>query len=720
MRKSFFVFVIAFVSGGILFSQTRKEWLEYAEASYKISDYASAVVYYQKVLDPGTSHSRDYLFPYDVRTFVLPLDSTQKDTGAVTPQDTTMPKNITQRIGYDYVVHRIAECYRLLRNYDQAETWYRKAIKNDDKKYPEDRMWFGMVLMMNKKYHDALQIFESITGDSTQTGSYEYKRAKTGALSCYFAMDSNSTKKNTVVSLLDTNVNSSRASATFAAAFNEANIEMLITSARKDSKVNPADKKEEQEDPFYLCDIFTITKNGESWTTPTSLEGSVNTGMHEGSPFISINKDMLFFTRWNPADPKECHIYLARFMNGKWLQPMKLQGVNVDGYRSMNPCLNQEEDKIFFASDRPGGKGKMDIWYCSLDENGNPGNPINLGNNVNTPENEVSPYFHGKGNTLYFSSDGHMGLGGLDIFKSYATETDTVWGQPVNMKGPINSSKDDAYFIIMNDQSTAYYSSDREQCTNCGPEPTYCYKVFQVVKNPPVFSISGVVYNSETNEVMPNSLVTFKDVGFNREPMMFITDEKGYYETPLPEDAEWFMKAQKNRFFGDGASVSTKGKSESEKFIQDFYLTPIPGGEIVIEGIEYDFDKATLRPRSKQILDTLADFLTLNDHVSVQISAHTDTRGSDSYNLDLSKRRAKSVVEYLITKGIDAKRLTSEGYGETVPWSYTDKDGKVITHDQQFINALRSTVEKESAHQKNRRTTFKVVGETKIEIKYKN
>ncbi|MCC7301048.1 MAG: OmpA family protein [Bacteroidia bacterium] len=720
MKKLLSVFFLFYLCGGLAFSQTRKEWLQYAEDAYKVGDYASAVEYYQRVIEPGTMHSRDYLFPYDIRTFVPPLDSTGTDTSKVMQEDTSVVKNITQRIGYDYVVHRVAECYRLIRNYDKAEIWYRKSLKIDEKRYPEDKMWFGMILMTNKKYHDALQIFESITADSLLKGSYQYKRASAGALSCYFAMDSNSTKKNTVISLMDTTVNSPKASATFATAFAEMNVEMLITSARKDGKVTNTEDKEEQEDPFYLCDIFTITKNGQSWTAPMLLEGNVNTGMHEGSPYLSVNKDMLFFTRWNPADPKECHIYLARYMNGKWLQPMKLPGVNVDGYRSMNPSLNFEEDKIYFASDRPGGKGKMDIWYCSLDENGNPGTPVNLGSNINSSENEVSPFYSSKTTTLYFSSDGHMGFGGLDIFKTYATETDTVWGQPVNMKGPVNSSKDDAYFVILNDQKTAYFSSDREQCVGCGPEPTYCYKVYEVVKNPPIFSISGVVYNSETNEVIPNALVSFKDVGFNREPMMFITDDKGYYETPLPEDAEWFIKAQKNKFFSDAASVTTKDKTESESFIQDFYLTPIPGGEIVIEGIEYDFDKATLRPRSKQILDTLADFLTLNEHVSIQISAHTDTRGSDSYNLDLSKRRAKSVVEYLITKGIDPKRLTSEGYGETVPWSYTEKDGTVVTHSQKFINALKTTKEKEAAHQKNRRTTFKVVGETKIEIKYKN
>ncbi len=736
MKMRRVITILALLCGFVsAFSQTRKEWLIHADEAFKLEDYPSAAYYYQKVLDPGTHGSRDYLFPYDIKAFIAPLDSTPADStvkptsadSVVKPipgdtvakplvVDSNMPKNITQRIGYDYVVHRIAECYRLMRDYDNAELWYAKAVKTESKKFPNDRVWYGMMLMTNKKYTEAQAIFESITADSTKKNTYTYKRARTGLLGCYFALDTNSFKKETEISILDTNVNSSDASAVFASGFYEASIELLVTSARKGGKVT--DPKDKEEDPYYLCDIYLISRKDQGWKKPEMFEGPINTGMHEGAPVISINKDMLFFTRWNPLDAKDCGIWMSRFMNGKWLEASKLPNVNIDGYKSMHPSLSFEEDKLYFSSNRPGGKGGMDIWYVTIDDAGNPGMAINLGSNVNTTENEVSPFYHSKTTTLYFASDGHLGIGGLDIFKAYASETDTTWTKPVNMKSPVNSSRDDAYFIILNDQKTAYFSSDREKCTGCNPS-AYCYKLFEVVKNPPVFSISGKVFDKETGLVIQGSLVTFKDVAQNLQPFLLITNDSGYYESPLPEDFEFFIKAQKNKYFADATSVSTKGFTESQHFIRNFYLVRIPAGEIVIEGIEYDFDKATLRPRSKQILDTLAMFLELNNQVSIEINSHTDIRGSDQYNLVLSDARAKSCMDYLITKGIDPERLKSKGYGETTPFAFKDKDGNETKYDEPYIKALRTENEREAAHQKNRRTSFVVTGETKIQIRYK-
>jgi OmpA-OmpF porin, OOP family len=712
MRKIFSL-ALLFLFSVMVYGQTRKEWLAYADAAFENRDYSSAAYYYQKVIDPGTHHSRDYIFPYVIRTWIPPLDSTRKDSASVpTPVDSTqqVPKNITQRIGYDYVVHQIATCYRLMRDYEKAETWYAKAVQQNIARYPEDKLYYGYSLMENQKYKEALSVFESIGADTLSPDKALQKMAKTGALSCYFALDSNSFKPATKIKILDTVVNSPKATATFASGFYGDNLELVVTSARGDSKVK--DPKNKLENPYYLCDLYTIQKQDNSWSSPKNLDAPINTPWHEGAGVLSINRDMFFFTRWNPENPKECFIYLTRFMNGRWLEPMKLPSINLEGYRSMQPSLNQEEDKLFFASDRPGGKGGMDIWYCEIDENGNPGNPNNVGSNINTPGNEFSPFYHSKTTTLYFASNGHVGLGGLDIFKSYGTETDTVWSAPVNMKAPINSSKDDAYFIIQNDQKTAYFSSDRDRCVGCDPV-SWCYKIYEVEKNPPFFNISGTVYNATNNEPIPNALVTFKDVLGNLQPFFFITNEKGYYETPLPQEFEFFIKAQKNKFFGDAASISTLGKTESEDFVQDFYLTPIPAGEIVIPGIEYDFDKATLRPRSKEILDSLAMFLELNNNLVVQINSHTDFRGSDSYNLQLSKERAKSCVDYLISKGIAPERLFSEGFGETAP--FVMPDGTVLT--EQYINGLRTTDLKEAAHQRNRRTSFNVVKEGEIRSK---
>lgn len=174
----------------------------------------------------------------------------------------------------------------------------------------------------------------------------------------------------------------------------------------------------------------------------------------------------------------------------------------------------------------------------------------------------------------------------------------------------------------------------------------------------------------------------------------------------LKYDREYFMKAQKNKYFADAASVATKGKTETTHFEQDFFLNKIPDSEIEIEGIEYDFDKATLRPKSKENLDKIVDLLNLNDNLSIMINSHTDSRGSDEYNLRLSQSRAQSCVDYLISKGIKKERLIAKGWGETDPLIKQDAIDQMVPKSEEF----------EAAHQKNRRTAFKVVGETDINI----
>jgi OmpA-OmpF porin, OOP family len=393
---------------------------------------------------------------------------------------------------------------------------------------------------------------------------------------------------------------------------------------------------------------------------------------------------------------------VSRFFNNQWLPGLKLNNnVNAEGYSSMQPWLSFDGTKLFFASDRPGGKGKMDIWVCPIDESGNAGPPVNLGPAINTPEDEVSPSWHDKTTTLYFSSDGHVGLGGLDIYKAYAADEDTIWNTPINMCAPINSNRDDSYFILQRDQRVGYFSSDRKECEGCAGGS--CFRIYRIEKEPLAFSIKGKAYNAETNEPMANALLTFKDIDDNLKPFYIITDETGSYSSILREDMEFYIKAQKNKFFGDAASASTKGLTESKEFEQDFFLTPIPAGDIVIPGIEYDYNSATLRPQSKIILDSLVDFLNLNNNISIEISSHTDTRGSDEYNLKLSNERAKSVVDYLISKGIDPGRLIAQGYGETKP----------LISDAELAK-LKRNEDKEAAHQKNRRTAFRTTKEDAI------
>jgi OOP family OmpA-OmpF porin len=293
-------------------------------------------------------------------------------------------------------------------------------------------------------------------------------------------------------------------------------------------------------------------------------------------------------------------------------------------------------------------------------------------------------------------------MGGLDIFKSTLNVDDSVYAFPKNLGRPINSSKDDAYFILDRLQAKGYFSSDREDCPGGN-----CYDIYEFENEPINFDISGYVTDDATGAPIPSALVTIKDVHNDIESLFLITDDKGYYSSPLTENMDYFLKAQKKGYQASSASATTKGLTESAHIERDFVLSKIPEQDIVIEGIEYDLNKATLRPKSLEILDKIYDYLQLNDNFSIEINAHTDTRGSDKLNLKLSQARAKSCVDYLIRKGIAKDRLIATGYGETQPLIPDSEIDKMVPKSDEF----------EEAHQKNRRTAFKILKEADLKSK---
>lgn len=668
-----------------LFSQTKREFLEYADAAFKNGDYITAINFYQRVIDKSTA--ADFTRPYEVKPFMAPA---KKNTDS---KDTAKTKKVVADPREVYVTHQIAESYRLNRDYVNAEIWFKKSVELDSEQYPLEKYWYGDALMKNEKYGAANIQLDEVMTLAENKDSVIFNLAKLKIAGCYLAIDTANIRKGVVISELDSMFNAG--TATFAVSYYGDNNTVQFTSARETSTISDPKKQQAK----FICDIYTLHKGADDkWGNLKKIEGPVDTDTHEGAGFLTLDKSSFYFTRWSTTNKNECGIYLCKQMNDKWLAAEKLNdNVNLAGYKTMHPTLSPDGSILYFSSNRPGGFGKMDLWYVNLDDDGRPiGNPINMGKLFNTPEDEVTPFFHYYTSTLYFSSDGHPGYGGLDVFKS-SFNSDSLWSKPKNMGAPINTSKDDVYFILDRSQQNGFVASDRKNCADCNAGA--CLKVYQIGKDPNVFDIRGTVYNAETNEIIPNALITFKDIRGDREDVYLITDAEGKYFSPLEENWDLFIKAQKNKYFGDGGNVSTVGLTESKHFIKDFFLSPIPQGDIVIPGIEYDYDKATLRPASKKILDDLYDFLVLNNNLSVEISSHTDERGSDAYNMKLSQERAKSVVDYLIEKGIPKERLVAQGYGET--------------------KLLIPKAQTEEEHQKNRRTAFRPIKEGVIQDKWK-
>jgi outer membrane protein OmpA-like peptidoglycan-associated protein len=415
----------------------------------------------------------------------------------------------------------------------------------------------------------------------------------------------------------------------------------------------------------------------------------------------------------DPANANETKIYGSKKLNGAWLEPYMLDPhVNLDGFRSLTPSLSPKGDRLYFSSNRPGGEGGLDLWYVKLTPDGRTGKANNLGNKINTGGNEYAPFFHEVSQTLYYSSSGHIGFGGQDIFFNEWNEDAAAFGQTTNAGAPINSSADDSYYIIDSKLENGFVTSNREICIECDSVYSLrvqCNKIYRVTRPEIQFAINGYVYDKETNEIIPNAKVEFKDVSYEWDHFEIFTDENGYYEHDLIPNLELFMRANQIDFFADKALVTTIGETESKIFKQDFYLEKIPKGEITIEGIEYDFDSANLRPESELILDNLIEFLELNDNLVIEIRSHTDQRGSDSYNLKLSQRRAQSVVDYLIAHNIPMERLVPKGYGETKPVEIADENGEVTAMTIAHIASLKIKGDREIAHQRNRRTAFFVL-----------
>lgn len=692
-------------------AQSRREWMLSGDQAFAKSDYKLALVCYQHVVTFMPGSDRDLVTPYECRPYVPPrktVDSAalQAATRKVDSSKAQLPPVQGNDPRTRYVTHRIADCYRLLHDYDNAELWYGLAVQLSDNRFPDVRYWYGLSLISNAKYADAAKQLETYLSELPKDDP-RAEQVVARINGCLFAQDTSHVKRAVQAWPLDSVINAGTTA--FSATYFSNSDQLLFTSGRP-GNVSSSARKEQGFDA-YSTDVYLATRVNGIWQPPVQMTtnlGVLNTPANEGAASVSFGLQHLFFTRWSD-DGKECAIFLSRSVGEEWLAPLKLNSaVNVPGARAMHPCFSNDGTTLYFSSDRPGGMGGFDIWSVVLDDDGTASNPVNMGPLINTPGDEITPFFHFTSGTLFYSTNGMGGFGGFDIVKTAFSAEDSVWSQPRNMNAPFNSSRDDAYFVLDRTQQEGYFSSDRDKCATCGPSGNgYCYRAFQFQNEPLVFNLKGHVYNVETNAPIGNALLTFKDIRGDQETFYVITDSAGYYETPLTMNQELYIKAQKNKFFGDATNLSTVGLTDSKEFEHDFFLTPIPAGEIVIPGIEYDFDKATLRPESKKILDDLVVFLELNDNISVEISSHTDARGSDKYNERLSQDRAKSCVDYLISKGISADRLAAKGYGEKQPLI-----------KEADINKLATEEEREAAHQRNRRTAFRPVREGVIMEKW--
>lgn len=678
-------------------SQSRKIWLYHADEFYSHADYQNALLNYQNALS-DTSGLQSMIIPYEVNNSKQQLKNkgTEIDSNRVVPIK-------------DYIEHQIGMCF--IRTYDYKKAEIHFSAKKTLDSYPEDLYQLAVAQMNVNQHETAISNFETYIASERYSDTL-LRSAQLCINGCNYAMDASNEHEKVIVEIADTNV-FNKGTASFAPMFFGKENRLMFTSARDGGVLFDPEKQESA----YLCDLYWTEMSADSsWQLAKNFGRPLNSGQHDASGTLSKN-NVIYYTRWNDEDRSEQYIYLARMVDLKFYEAFKLpESVNLSGYRSINPFVSADGKTLYFSSNRPGGEGGMDLWKIQLDETGNiSGEAINLGRPINSELDEVSPFFHDVSSVLFFSSNGHNSIGGLDIYKASYDKRYRVYGAPENLGIPINSSKDDAYMIWDEMMNYGYFSSDRQECEN-----GHCYDIYKVKNEPIQIFLEGYAYDDDTGDALPNTSLLFKDIDFVFDPFEVMTDENGFYKKELGKNQEIFIKATKPSYFADAASVNTKPITSSTTLIQDFYLRPIPTDEIEIDGIEYDFNSSALRSTSEEVLDELYDFLILNNNLIVEINSHTDARGTDNYNLGLSERRAQSCVTYLLSRGIPKERLKAVGYGENQPnflkdenkKAVLDENGKRITLTEPFINAQTTEEIQEEYHQRNRRTSFKVVGES--------
>ena len=601
---------------------------------------------------------------------------------------------------------QMGECYRLIGLTKRAEPYYKRLLKTEyPNTHPEVYLYMAETYKMNQKFKDAIAMYETYAQKMPNDPRGPLGVETTQMIEEW--MENPSKYQLTELK----KVNSSRDSDYGACWINNNYNEIIFTSNRDAATGKEKDGITGQE----FADFFTSKQDRKGdWSTPVLAdEGeNINTGASEGSPFMNSKYTKLYFTRCqNGAHRKNgCQIMVAGKSGGAFSEARPVEIAGVDTLDIVgHPTLSSDELIMYFAAERKGGFGGNDIWVAMRDNATEPfKHPFNLGERINTAGNEVFPFLR-YDTVLYFASDGHGGMGGLDIFVS-SMDTAGEWGEPRNLKYPINSTGDDFAIMFHPTEERGFISSNRGNSR--GLDNIYYFE------EPPVlFTFSGTVKDAKTKQFVSNAAVRL--IGSDGSNIMTRTNDKGYFNfsnSQISKNTTYDISIDKDNYFTLTAQETTIGLEFSKDIEKDYDIEPIPQEPIMLPDILYDLGKWDLKPQFEDSLQGLIETLQVNPTITIELASHTDARDTDEHNDILSQKRAQSVVDYLIIRGIDPLRLTAKGYGERVPRTiqkditvkgYTFKAGTRLTED--FINKLPNTEVKEAAHQMNRRTEFRIL-----------
>ncbi len=674
-------------------------------------------------------------------------------------------------------IARVANSYRLNADTRTAEYWYAKYMT--DNKEPEQLLRYSQVLLSNGKCEEAVRTYNEFLKNADDA-----TKANRG-----FVTNCTEMQKFDRQGVEITNVEFANSTALDFSPVKYADGLMFTSNRGGGQRYNPETNLcldcGDRWTRGNFTDLFYAKKNDKGGYDVEAVETELNKKYHDGTPTFNKAGDKMFFTRNNYKgkskdgliDLKVCS---AELKNGSWTN-VKYLPFNSDEFASAHPTLSADGKRLYFSSNRPGGLGGMDIYVSNLTDNVW-GDPKNLGNTVNSAGNETFPFI-GEDESLYYSSDGFAGYGGLDIYKA-TKNSDGAWAKRTNMGAPFNSANDDLGFTTTGSETEGYFASNR--AGGKGLDDIYSFKSDKSKLRPEPRRI--VVYDAKTGQNLEDVVVNIIDLddangarrmltdkdgkviaeikaeggkykfdltkgGYKSKTVMaesaeimagdeyripmdkapavpfeglvrnkvtglpilgakvrllnrctgktqeFTTDANGKFTTALDCDCEYELIATKDGFFEERTTISTKGidcektpkKTATLELMPREQQTFKKGDIIVLKDIYYDFDKANIRPDAQPELDKVVRYMLIYPSMEIELGSHTDCRGTDGYNENLSQRRAESAVKYIISRGVAKSRIKAQGYGE-----------------QRLVNAcackIRDNKCTDQEHQDNRRT----------------
>lgn len=640
-----------------------------------------------------TQQAKDGPTLFAEKQYTLAADKLKEEFSASTEQTVKALK-----------AYMIGECYRLSSQTIDAETWYKTAV---DLNYDAIANFnYGLMLKCNEKYSEAIAQFNIYLNDVPFSAE-----AKDEIEACNLAIQWKKQDNHFDITNLG-NINSDAYD--YSPQYFEKGA-LVFTSDRTDANGNQTFGWTGEK----FSDLFISYSDGANgFGKPVPFNATINSEFNEGAACFNKDFTECYFTRCGSNDETNdyCKIMVSsRIAGGDWSEPTALI-LFEDTANVSQPFLSPDGKELYLSSDAAGGYGGKDLYVCSRTVDGW-GNPINLGDQVNTPQDEMFPSI-GPDNKLYFSSNGHLGMGGLDLY--VATRVNKQWTNVQNLKYPLNSGADDFGIVLKSvpaEQQT--FIKQQGMFVSNRPGGKGDDDIYRFVQNKThVYALQGnITQKVFQNPNDPNSAITglapldsvqitVVEMDESGTPLLSsvqsaVTNSTGHFLLLIDAEKNYRITATRNGYLTKSDFENSTGflkiDEDTVKATTEITLDKIyKNVEVKLSNIYYDFNKWNIRPDAAIVLDTLVTMLKENPNIKVEIGSHTDSRGSDSQNLTLSQKRAQSVVDYLVLHGIDAKRLTPKGYGETDLVNKCD-DGVPCTEEE---------------HQQNRRTTFKVLSDT--------